>query len=60
MNCFDQSDHVLVMKVVSFGARFSQLCELHEITYTDIVLQSGEKSLRKDYINRMARDSLAC
>ena len=60
IKCFDQSNHVLVVKVGGLDARFSQLCEHHEIPYTDIVLQSGANLLRKDCINRMARDSLAC
>ncbi len=43
MNCFDETDNVLVVKGGSFGARFSQLCEIHEIKHTDIVLNPGQK-----------------
>lgn len=43
MNCFDETDNLLVVKGGSFGTRFSQLCDLHELKHTDIVLNVGQK-----------------
>lgn len=36
MNCFDKDDKVLVVNGGSFGRRFVELCEIHEISYTEI------------------------
>lgn len=42
MNVFNQNDKVLIVNGGSFGHRFVELCELHEIEYTEIKLQFGE------------------
>lgn len=47
MNCFTEKDHVLVINGGSFGARFAQICEIHDIHYTEIKLMHGQK-LTKD------------
>jgi aspartate aminotransferase-like enzyme len=36
MNCFTKEDKVLVVDGGSFGHRFVQLCEIHEIPYTAV------------------------
>lgn len=47
MNCFDETDNLLVVKGGSFGARFSQLCDVHELKHTDIELKAGQKLTRE-------------
>lgn len=46
MNFFDSSDKVLVVNGGSFGARLVELCQIHEIPFTEIKLEFG-KSLKK-------------
>lgn len=41
MNAFTPEDRVLVVNGGSFGARFVELCEIHEIPHTVIALQRG-------------------
>ena len=43
MNCFTQKDKVLVIDGGSFGHRFVQLCEIHEVPHTVLKLDSGRK-----------------
>lgn len=43
MNCFDASDKVLVIEGGSFGHRFVELCEIHEIPHTVLHLNHGQK-----------------
>lgn len=47
MNCFDSSDNVLVIDGGSFGHRFVELCEIHEIPHTVIGLNHGQKLTRE-------------
>ena len=42
MNCMNETDHVLVINGGTFGQRFVDLCELHEIPHTVIKLEDGE------------------
>ena len=42
MNCLTTQDHVLVIDGGSFGHRFVQLCELHQIPHEVIHLEHGE------------------
>ena len=42
MNVFDSNDKVLVVNGGSFGARFVELCKIHEITHTEIKLDYGQ------------------
>lgn len=43
MNCFNTSDTVLVIDGGSFGHRFVQLCEIHDIPHVILKLKPGEK-----------------
>ena len=47
MNCFNENDKVLVIDGGSFGHRFVQLCEIHEIPHVVLSLEHGQK-LAKD------------
>lgn len=47
MNCFDSSDNVLVIDGGSFGHRFVELCEIHEIPHTVLHLNHGQKLTRE-------------
>lgn len=43
MNCFSKEDKVLVINGGSFGQRFVDLCEIHEIPYVALELEHGKK-----------------
>lgn len=43
MNCFCESDKVLVIDGGSFGHRFVELCEIHEIPHEALKLNHGQK-----------------
>lgn len=43
MNCFTKEDKVLVINGGSFGHRFVELCEIHEIPYVSLNLEHGRK-----------------
>ena len=43
MNCFNDSDKVLVIDGGSFGHRFVELCEIHDISHTVLHLNHGQK-----------------
>lgn len=43
MNCFSKNDKVLVINGGSFGHRFVELCEIHEIPYVALELEHGKK-----------------
>ena len=43
MNVFTPADKVLVVNGGSFGHRFVQLCEIHDIPHTEITLEMGHK-----------------
>ena len=47
MNCFTKRDKLLVINGGSFGQRFAELCEIHEIPYVSVTLEYGKK-LRKE------------
>ena len=47
MNCFTNKDKVLVINGGSFGQRFVELCEIHEIPYVSLNLNQGQR-LTKD------------
>lgn len=42
MNTFSETDRVLVVNGGSFGQRFVQLCDIYDISYTEIKLSFGE------------------
>ena len=43
MNCFDNTDKVLVIDGGSFGHRFVELCEIYEIPHTVLRLNHGQR-----------------
>lgn len=43
MNCLNVFDKVLVINGGSFGARFAQICEIHDIPYEELKLNHGKK-----------------
>lgn len=43
MNCFSKEDKVLVIDGGSFGHRFVEICEIHEIPHVDLKLEHGKK-----------------
>lgn len=43
MNCFSKEDKVLVINGGSFGHRFVELCEIHEVPYVALELEYGKK-----------------
>ena len=43
VNCFTKEDKVIVIDGGSFGHRFVELCEIHEIPYVAIKLEQGKK-----------------
>lgn len=51
MNCLNKKDKVLVVNGGSFGYRFVQLLELHDVPYTEISLEHG-KALKKEMLDQ--------
>lgn len=49
MNCLTKQDKALVINGGSFGERFVQLLELHEISFTEIKLEHG-KALKLEHL----------
>ena len=49
INTFDSSDKVLIVNGGSFGQRFVELCEIHEIPHEVIKLQSGQ-ALKQEHL----------
>lgn len=49
MNCFDETDKVLVIDGGTFGHRFVELCEIHEIPHVVLSLRHGQK-LTKEHL----------
>lgn len=48
MNCLSsEKDNVLVIEGGSFGERFGQICDIHKIKHSSIVLGFGEKLTRE-------------
>jgi aspartate aminotransferase-like enzyme len=47
MNCFTEEDSVLVIDGGSFGHRFVELCEIHQIPHTVLKLAHGQKLTRE-------------
>lgn len=43
MNCFTEEDKVLVIDGGSFGHRFVELCEIHEVPHSVLKLDHGQK-----------------
>lgn len=51
MNFFTSADKVLVVNGGSFGHRLVELCEIHEIPFTEIKLEYG-KTLTKEHLSQ--------
>lgn len=49
MNTFSEKDKVLVVNGGSFGQRFVEMCQLHNIEYTQIKLDTG-KALTEEHL----------
>lgn len=49
MNVFDHNDKVLVVNGGSFGQRFVELCEIHDVLHEVISLEAG-RALRKEQL----------
>lgn len=49
MNVYDQNDKVLVVNGGSFGQRFAQICDIHEIPHEEIRLNHGQ-ALTADHL----------
>ena len=45
MNVFDRTDKILVVNGGSFGQRFVELCQIHEMPYAEINHPAGRRSL---------------
>jgi aspartate aminotransferase-like enzyme len=43
MNCFTPKDKVLIINGGSFGQRFVDICEIHEVPYVALELEHGRK-----------------
>lgn len=43
INVFDTKDKVLIVNGGSFGQRFVKICQIHQISYTEIKLEIGKK-----------------
>lgn len=48
MNFFSKKDKVLVVNGGSFGQRLVELCQIHDIPYTEIKLEYGEPLTKED------------
>lgn len=43
MNCFTPHDKVLIIDGGTFGHRFTQICDIHEVPYERVILKADEK-----------------
>ena len=51
INTLTKDDKVLVVNGGSFGQRFVELCEVHDLNYTEIKLEFGE-SLKREHLEK--------
>lgn len=56
MNCFTPDDHVLVIDGGSFGHRFVQLCEIHDVPHEILHLNHGQK-LTKEHLYEYSKEN---
>ena len=59
MNTITSDDRVLVVNGGSFGQRFVELCEIHEVNYTEIHLDYG-RALRKEILKQYENQGYTC
>jgi aspartate aminotransferase-like enzyme len=55
MNCFTEEDNLIVIDGGSFGHRFAQMCEVHEIPHKSVKLNWGD-TLTKEMIEDIIGD----
>ena len=55
MNCFTKEDNLIVIEGGSFGHRFAQICEVHDIPHKSVKVENGE-TLTKDMIEDVIGD----
>lgn len=48
MNTLNKDDKALIVNGGSFGARFVEICKIHDINYTEIKLESGKALTKND------------
>lgn len=49
LNCFTEKDNVLIVNGGSFGHRFVELCEIYDVPFTEIKLETG-KTLNEEML----------
>ncbi|MEG0509363.1 MAG: aminotransferase class V-fold PLP-dependent enzyme [Eubacterium sp.] len=49
MNCFDQKDRLLIISGGTFGERFEEICNVHNIEHETIKLKFGETLTREHF-----------
>jgi len=54
MNVLMPNDRALVVNGGSFGARFSKICDVHDVPHDDIKLSAGKRLRQKDIIDAVA------
>ena len=50
MNVLDKNDKAIVINGGSFGKRFADICEIHDIDFSEIVLRHGQ-ALTKEHLS---------
>ena len=55
MNCFTKEDNLIVIDGGSFGHRFAQICDVHEIPYKAVELE-GNEVLTREKIDKVMKD----
>ncbi len=55
MNCFTKEDNLIVINGGSFGNRFVQICEVHEISHKVVEVEQGE-TLTREMIDEVMGD----
>ena len=55
MNCFTKEDNLIVIDGGSFGHRFTQICQMHEIPYKAVEVEQGD-TLTKSMIEEVIGD----
>jgi len=56
MNCLSEKDKILIINGGSFGQRFVDLCALHDVPYTELKLEHGQKLTRDRLYSYNAKD----
>ncbi|PWM77770.1 MAG: aspartate aminotransferase [Phascolarctobacterium sp.] len=51
INCFNKNDKLLVIVGGNFGARFAEICKIHDIPYDILSISYGNKLTEDDFTN---------